>query len=243
MRHNSFAVRARELAIAAGSSPDARIPNPAKPDKTMPAWYRLPRRRARRTRGRCAAQVAATLAEQPPGLPRRHADASSAARAEHARRRCATAWASATSRPACSAPTAISAMRSRSAASSPMRARSASAASASTSPAATWPCGWTRPMRRCRTASAEILGDIRRAISFGVGRVNAERVDARAVRRPRRLGGLGDGGLPPEGGRAARHRRLGQPLCGPVRGRGGASSGSACISAAAAWATPAPRAT
>jgi tRNA-splicing ligase RtcB len=30
--------RARELAVAAGLDPDMRVPNPQKPDKTMPAW-------------------------------------------------------------------------------------------------------------------------------------------------------------------------------------------------------------
>ncbi len=37
-RENRLDARARELCLAAGGEPEARIPNPAKPDKTMPAW-------------------------------------------------------------------------------------------------------------------------------------------------------------------------------------------------------------
>jgi len=39
MRHSgTYDARARELAIASGTDPDSRIPNPEKPGKTMPAW-------------------------------------------------------------------------------------------------------------------------------------------------------------------------------------------------------------
>ncbi len=65
---------------------------------------------------------------------------------------------------------------------------------------------------------------------------------ARAVRRRRCVARVRHGGLPAEGGDPARHRRLGQPLCRPDARRGRASSGSACISAAAVSATPARRA-
>lgn len=56
---------ARELAIAAGIEPDSRIPNPAKPGKTMPAWtgFRDAARAAKQAEA--AARVAAILAEQP----------------------------------------------------------------------------------------------------------------------------------------------------------------------------------
>lgn len=37
-RDDSFEARSRALCLAAGQDPDARIPNPAKPGKTMPAW-------------------------------------------------------------------------------------------------------------------------------------------------------------------------------------------------------------
>ena len=88
-----------------------------------------------------------------------------------------------------------------------------------------------------------ILEDVRQVISFGMGRANEERAehalfdDADAWRESDMER------LSPEGGGAARHGRLGQPLCRPDARRGRASSGSACISAAAASATPAPPAT
>jgi tRNA-splicing ligase RtcB len=56
---------ARDLAIAAGLDPDARIPNPDKPGKTMPAWtsFRDAARLAKREAAR--ARDAASIAEQP----------------------------------------------------------------------------------------------------------------------------------------------------------------------------------
>jgi tRNA-splicing ligase RtcB (3'-phosphate/5'-hydroxy nucleic acid ligase) len=61
--------RARELAMAAGIEPDSRIPNPAKPDKTMPAWtsFRDAAREAQRmeARARAAETFAAGEAAQP----------------------------------------------------------------------------------------------------------------------------------------------------------------------------------
>jgi tRNA-splicing ligase RtcB len=57
--------RARELAMAAGIEPDARIPNPLKPAKTMPAWtaFRDAVRAAKQVED--AARAGAILAEQP----------------------------------------------------------------------------------------------------------------------------------------------------------------------------------
>lgn len=57
--------RARELALAAGTDPDSRIPNPEKPGKTMPAWCGF--RDAARGERRAAAQarLAGELPEQP----------------------------------------------------------------------------------------------------------------------------------------------------------------------------------
>lgn len=59
--------RARELAITAGIEPDSRIPNPAKPGKTMPAWTGF--RDAARAEKQVAdaARAGAILAEQPEG--------------------------------------------------------------------------------------------------------------------------------------------------------------------------------
>ncbi len=57
--------RARDLAVAAGIDPDTRIPNPAKPGKTMPAWtgFRDAARAAKHAD--TAARVAAILSDQP----------------------------------------------------------------------------------------------------------------------------------------------------------------------------------
>ena len=59
--------RARELAMAAGVDPDTRIPNPAKPGKTMPAWTGF--RDAARAEKQVAdaARAGAILGEQPEG--------------------------------------------------------------------------------------------------------------------------------------------------------------------------------
>jgi tRNA-splicing ligase RtcB len=56
---------ARELAMAAGCDPDARIPNPAKPDKTMPAWcgFRDAARAAKQAQA--CGELADSLGEQP----------------------------------------------------------------------------------------------------------------------------------------------------------------------------------
>ena len=57
--------RARELAMAAGVEPDSRIPNPLKPGKTMPAWtgFRDAARAAKQEEAQ--ARVGAILGEQP----------------------------------------------------------------------------------------------------------------------------------------------------------------------------------
>lgn len=57
--------RARDLAIAAGLDPDTRIPNPIKPGKTMPAWtqFRDAARAAKQVDD--AARLGAILGEQP----------------------------------------------------------------------------------------------------------------------------------------------------------------------------------
>ncbi len=57
--------RARDLCIAAGLDPDSRIPNPAKPDKTMPAW--IPFRDAARDamQVEAAARAGVVLGDQP----------------------------------------------------------------------------------------------------------------------------------------------------------------------------------
>jgi len=57
--------RAREMAIAAGIEPDARIPNPAKPEKTMPAWTGFRDAARAERQAAAAARVAESLAEQP----------------------------------------------------------------------------------------------------------------------------------------------------------------------------------
>ncbi|MGG5820754.1 RtcB family protein [Falsiroseomonas sp. HW251] len=59
--------RARELAVTAGVDPDTRIPNPAKPGKTMPAWTGF--RDAARAEKQVAdaARAGAVLAEQAEG--------------------------------------------------------------------------------------------------------------------------------------------------------------------------------
>jgi tRNA-splicing ligase RtcB len=56
---------ARDLAIAAGHDPDARIQNPVKPEKTMPVWtsFRDAARAAKQATA--TARAAALLAEQP----------------------------------------------------------------------------------------------------------------------------------------------------------------------------------
>jgi tRNA-splicing ligase RtcB len=57
--------RARELCIAAGLDPDSRIPNPAKPDKTMPAWTQFRDAVRAEKQAADAACAAAMLGEQP----------------------------------------------------------------------------------------------------------------------------------------------------------------------------------
>ena len=61
-----YETRARELASAAGLDPEARIPNPAKPGKTMPAWCTF--RDAARAE-HLAAKNAEVAAELPPQRP------------------------------------------------------------------------------------------------------------------------------------------------------------------------------
>jgi tRNA-splicing ligase RtcB (3'-phosphate/5'-hydroxy nucleic acid ligase) len=64
-REDPFEARSRSLCLAAGQDPDGRIPNPAKPGKTMPAWT------AFRDAARAAwtaerqAEAVAQLGEQP----------------------------------------------------------------------------------------------------------------------------------------------------------------------------------
>ncbi len=64
-RSDPLEAPARELALAAGIDPEARIPNPDKPGKTMPAWtqFRDAARNARRDAAK--AREAATIAAQP----------------------------------------------------------------------------------------------------------------------------------------------------------------------------------
>jgi tRNA-splicing ligase RtcB len=57
--------RARELAIAAGLDPDARMPNPAKPGKTMPAWCSFREEALSALKTARAAASGADLGEQP----------------------------------------------------------------------------------------------------------------------------------------------------------------------------------
>jgi tRNA-splicing ligase RtcB len=57
--------RAREMAIAAGVEPDARIPNQAKPGKTMPAWTGFRDAVRAERHAASAARVAEILANQP----------------------------------------------------------------------------------------------------------------------------------------------------------------------------------
>ncbi|HYF06499.1 MAG TPA: RtcB family protein, partial [Acetobacteraceae bacterium] len=57
--------RARELALAAGTEPDSRIPNPAKPGKTMPAWTAFRDAARAERQADWAARAAANLGEQP----------------------------------------------------------------------------------------------------------------------------------------------------------------------------------
>ena len=64
-RPDPLEARARELALAAGTDPESRVPNPEKPGKTMPAWtgFRDAARRAQREEAK--AREAATIAAQP----------------------------------------------------------------------------------------------------------------------------------------------------------------------------------
>ena len=71
-----------------------------------------------------------------------------------------------------------------------------------------------------RTASAPIIRDVARTISFGIGRTNEERAEHALFDDADAWRDIRHGGLPPEGGGAARHRRLGQPLCRPDARRG-----------------------
>jgi len=66
MRHaDPLEARARAIATAAGIDPDARIPNPAKPDKTMPAWTSFRDAARAERQAALAAEAATTLAAQP----------------------------------------------------------------------------------------------------------------------------------------------------------------------------------
>ena len=60
----------------------------------------------------------------------------------------------------------------------------------------------------------------RKTISFGLGRTNPKPVDHAVFDQPAVAGLPAIGHLKADGARAARHRRLRQPLCRPVRGRG-----------------------
>ena len=57
--------RARELAMAAGLDPDARIPNPQKPGKTMPAWIAFRDAARAALQADAQARLGTVLGEQP----------------------------------------------------------------------------------------------------------------------------------------------------------------------------------
>ena len=66
----------------------------------------------------------------------------------------------------------------------------------------------------------DIIKDVSRVISFGVGRSNEERVEHELFDDGEAWKRIRHGGVPAEGGRAARHGRIGQPLCRPDARRG-----------------------
>jgi tRNA-splicing ligase RtcB len=168
--------RARELAMAAGVEPDSRIPNPAKPDKTMPAWtgFRDAARAAKQADAQ--ARVAAILGEQPGA----YRDAKLTVFGEHEAstieqmRNCMKVGAVVGGTLCADGHLGYA---------QPVGGVIAYEGQVSISGVGfDIGCGnmavrLDTPYAAVKERVPEILGDIRRAISFGVGRVNAERVE------------------------------------------------------------------
>ena len=168
--------RARDLAIAAGLDPDSRVPNPARPGKTMPAWTGF------RDAARAAHQVAeqarlgAVLGEQPAA----YRDAPLAIFGQHedgtlAQMRNCMRVGNVVAGTLCADGHLGYAQ--------PVGGVIAYEGQVSISGVGfDIACGNMAvrldvPYATVRDRAAEILGDIRRVISFGVGRANEERVE------------------------------------------------------------------
>lgn len=168
--------RARELAIAAGLDPDARIPNPQKPGKAMPAW--IPFRDAARAalQAEAQARLGAVLGEQPAA----YRDAKLTVFGDHAQvtfdqmRNCMRVG---------NVVGGVLCADGHLGYAQPVGGVIAYEGQVSISGVGfDIGCGnlaarLDTPFAAVRDRVPEILADIRRAISFGVGRANAERVE------------------------------------------------------------------
>jgi tRNA-splicing ligase RtcB (3'-phosphate/5'-hydroxy nucleic acid ligase) len=168
--------RARALAIAAGLDADARIPNPNKPDRTMPAWtgFRDAARAAQQAED--TARAGAILGEQPEG----YRDAPLHVFGSHEQatldqmRNCMKVGA---------VVGGVLCADGHLGYAQPVGGVIAYEGQISISGVGfDIGCGnlavrLDTPAAAVKPRAAEILGDIRRAVSFGIGRTNAERAD------------------------------------------------------------------
>lgn len=168
--------RARELAIAAGTDPDTRIPNPARPGKTMPAWTGFRDAARAERQAALAAEAGATLREQPAA----YRDAPLTVFGQHEEgtlgqmRNCMAVG---------HVVAAVLCADGHLGYAQPVGGVIAYEGQVSISGVGfDIGCGnmavrLDTPFAALRDRVPEILGDIRRVISFGVGRANAERVE------------------------------------------------------------------
>ena len=175
-RPDPLEARARELAADAGIDPEARIPNQAKPDKTMPAWTSF--RDAARAEATAARQAEAA-AELPP-QDARYAGAPLTIFGEHEAstleqmRNCMKVG---------NVVGAAICADGHLGYAQPVGGVIAYEDQVSISGVGfDIACGnmavrLDTPFSAVKDRVPELLGDIRRAVSFGVGRANAERVD------------------------------------------------------------------
>lgn len=168
--------RAREFCTAAGLDPDSRIPNPAKPDKTMPVWTRFRDAARAAKQAEDAARAGAILSAQPEG----YRDAPLAVFGQHEEgtiaqmRNCMRVGA---------VVGGVLCADGHLGYAQPVGGVIAYDGQVSVSGVGfDIGCGnmavrLDTPFAALRDRVPEILGDIRRIISFGVGRANAERAE------------------------------------------------------------------
>ena len=194
MSRDSFAVRARELAVAAGLDPDARVERPG--GKPMPAWCGF----LDAARAEHAAQEAAK--REPAPQPPAYRDSPLRVFGEHAE---GTLAQMRTCMGVGNAVAGVICADGHLGYAQPVGGVIAYEGQISISGVGfDIACGnmavrLDTPFAAIADRGGTLLADIRANVSFGVGQVNDDRRRPCAVRRCRRLARLGHGGLPREG--------------------------------------------